>query len=319
MTVTSQERNRLIKFGAKLGRQAMDKIVTLVHPDTLRRWIRESKKSGKTKAPVKRGRRRTAEDIRKLIIKLAKENEWGYTRILGELRKLNIKSVSRNTVKAILKANGLDPGPQRGRGTWDNFLKIHAATLWQCDFFSTKVLTPKGLRDIFVLVFLHVETRRVFVTPATFKTGDTWMREQAEAFVQHVKDNGLKAEIVMHDRDAKFTDDFDQTLKDADLRVQKAAYRSPNTVAFVERFIQTMQQECLDHFIVFGERHMNHLVKEMVEFYHESRPHQAKDNDLLVPAEDAEKADEPKVVRLSEIRYKKRLGGVLKHYYRKAA
>jgi putative transposase len=230
-----------------------------------------------------------------------------------------IKSVSRNTVKAILKENGLDPGPQRGRGTWDNFLKIHAATLWQCDFFSKKVLTPKGLRDIFVLVFLHVETRRVFVTPATFKTGDAWMREQAEAFVQHVKDSDLKADIVMHDRESKFTADFDQTLRDAKLRVQKAAYRSPNTVAFVERFIQTMQQECLDYFIVFGERHMNHLVKEMVAFYHESRPHQAKDNDLLVPDADAKTADEPEVLRLTDVRCKERLGGVLKHYYRKAA
>jgi len=44
-----------------------------------------------------------------------------------------------------------------------------------------------------------------------------------------------------------------------------------------------------------------------------------KDNDLLVRAADAKKADEPEVVRLSEIRCKKRLGGVLKHYYRKAA
>jgi len=35
----------------------------------------------------------------------------------------------------------------------------------------------EGLRDIFVLVFLQVETRRVFVSPATFKTGDAWMRE----------------------------------------------------------------------------------------------------------------------------------------------
>ncbi len=110
VTFTPQERNRLIKFGAKLGR-ALDKLVTIVHPDTLRRWIRESKKPAK-KEPAKRGRRRTAEDIRKLIIKLAKENEWGYTRILGELRKLSIKSVSRNTVKKILKENGLDPGPQ---------------------------------------------------------------------------------------------------------------------------------------------------------------------------------------------------------------
>ena len=117
VTFTAQERNRLVKFGAKLGR-ALDKLVTTVHPETLRRRIRESKKRAK-KAPAKRGRRRTADDIRKLVIKLAKENEWGYTRILGELRKLHITSVSRNTVKKILKENGLDPGPQRGKGTWD--------------------------------------------------------------------------------------------------------------------------------------------------------------------------------------------------------
>jgi hypothetical protein len=62
---------------------------------------------------------------------------------------------------------------------------------------------------------------------------------------------------------------------------------------------------------------MNHLVKEVVEFYHESRPHQAKDNDLLVPSRG--KGEEPELVRLSEIRCRKRLGGVLKHYYHKAA
>ena len=151
-------------------------------------------------------------------------------RVHQALRKLYITSVPHTSVKAIRKENGLDPGPQRGRGTWDNFLKIHAATPWQCDSFPKKVLTPKGFRDIFVLVFLHVDTRRVFVTPATFKTGEAWMREQAEAFVRHVKDSGLKADIVMPDHDGKFTKEFDQTLRDADLQVKKAAYRSPNTV-----------------------------------------------------------------------------------------
>jgi hypothetical protein len=63
---------------------------------------------------------------------------------------------------------------------------------------------------------------------------------------------------------------------------------------------------------------MNHLVREMVAYYHESGPHQAKDNDLLVPAEGVKKADEPDGVRLSDIRCKKRLGGLLKHYYRKS-
>ena len=44
------------------------------------------------------------------MLRLAKENSWGYTRILGELRKLGIKSISRQTVKVILKENDIDPG-----------------------------------------------------------------------------------------------------------------------------------------------------------------------------------------------------------------
>lgn len=113
--VTEKERNKLVKLGSKLGK-ALGELVTIVHPDTLRRWIRVAGKPGK-KTPAKKGRRRTKEEIRELIIKLARENDWGYTRILGEIKKLGIKPPSRNTVKNILKENGLEPGPKRGAGT----------------------------------------------------------------------------------------------------------------------------------------------------------------------------------------------------------
>ncbi len=139
---------------------------------------------------------------------LAKDNGWGYTRILGELRKLGIKAVSRNTVKNILKRYGYDPGPKRGTGTWDEFFKIHVATLWQCDFFSKKVLTTKGFRDLFVLVFLHAETRRVFISPSTFHPNEACVNEQARAFLKHIDETGLGATIVMHDRDTKFAASF---------------------------------------------------------------------------------------------------------------
>lgn len=43
---------------------------------------------------------------------------------------------ARNTAEKILKTNGHDPGPKRRVGTWDEFLKVHAATLWRRDFFS---------------------------------------------------------------------------------------------------------------------------------------------------------------------------------------
>ncbi len=325
--VTLKEQNRLVKLGAKLGR-ALGELVTIVHPDTLRRWIRESKASAKKK-PAPKGRPRTQEQIRELILKLARENDWGYSRILGELRKLGIQAISRNTVKNILKANGLDPGPKRGAGTWDEFLKIHAATLWQCDFYAKKVLTLKGFRDLYLLIFLHVETRRVFIAPATYHPNEAWVKQQAEAFLEHAKEARLGTAMVMHDRDTKFTASFDEVLRAGDVQVQKTAYRSPNTVAFVERFIQTLQQECLDYFVVFGERHMNHLVSEMVDHYHEERPHQAKENDPLIhPSTEPPKkkpkgrkaaAPPPDVVSIGEIRCRQRLGGLLKHYSRKAA
>ena len=122
----------------------------------------------------------------------------------------------------------------------------------------------------------------------------------------------------MHDRDTKFSAAFDTELRSAGLRVQKSAFRSPNTVAFVERFIQTLGQECLDHFIVFGERHLNHLCSVFLDFCHRLRPHQGKENELLVMAKRKRKAP-PATIRLSGVRCEQRLGGLLKHYYRKAA
>src|SRR5262245_25687855 len=75
--VTLRERNRLVRFGARLGR-AIYQVVSIVHPVTLVRWIREDRKGRRLKR-VKVGRRPTAESIRKLILKLARENNWGYT------------------------------------------------------------------------------------------------------------------------------------------------------------------------------------------------------------------------------------------------
>jgi putative transposase len=106
--------------------------------------------------------------------------------------------------------------------------------------------------------------------------------EQTTAILEHARESGLGTALVMHDRDTKFTQSFDDALKTGGVRVQKAAPRSPNTCAFVERFIQTLQQECLDYFVAFGEKHMNYLVSEMVAHYHEERPHQGKENELLI-------------------------------------
>jgi hypothetical protein len=44
--------------------------------------------------------------------------------------------------------------------------------------------------------------------------------------------------------------------------VKKLSVRSPNTNAYVERFVQAIQQECLDRFIVFGREHLDYVASE---------------------------------------------------------
>jgi putative transposase len=228
-------------------------------------------------------------------------------------------------VKRILKDAGFDPSPQRGEGTWDEFLKQHAASLWQCDFYSKRVLTLKGIRDVFVIAFLNVKTRQVILSPATLHPNEEWVVAQAELFVDQARKQGLPVVRVQHDRDTKFTRSFDRTLKASRVKVVKNAYRSPNTNAFVERFIQSISTECLDRFVIFGERHMNTLCTEYLAHYHEERPHQSLDND---PLKQPKQRGRPKthhgqldeqIVPLTEVRCKQRLGGLLKSFSRKAA
>lgn len=323
ITITAKEKARLVRFAQKLGGKVLRQLTTIVAPDTLLKWIRAEKKEGK-KPPAKRGRRRTPEQIRRLVLKLAKENEWGYTRILGELKKLGIRSLSKNTVKRILKDAGYDPGPKRGEGTWDEFLKQHAVSLWQCDFFSKRILTLKGVREVFVVAFLNVKTRRVILSPATQHPNQEWVVAQAQAFVQQARESGLPIKFVQHDRDKKFPKAFAAALRRLRVKNIPGAYRAPNTNAFVERFIQSIGQECLDRFVIFGEQHMDRVCQEYLAHYHQERPHQSLENEpLLKPKKrgrpkKARGKVEDEIVPLAAVRCTQRLGGLLKSYARSA-
>jgi hypothetical protein len=168
------QREKLLKLGKELG-PAIRHVITIVNYSTFRRWVR--KEEGYTK-PMRKGRPRLPAIVRELAVMIAKETGWGYTRILGELRKLRVGPICRQSVKNTLIEHGLDPGPKRGKGTWSDFLRIHADTLWQCDFFSKRIWTLKGPRQIFAMAFIHLATRRVFVTPGTFKPDAGWMEKQ---------------------------------------------------------------------------------------------------------------------------------------------
>ncbi|MCC6678660.1 MAG: transposase [Phycisphaerales bacterium] len=327
--LTEPERRRLVRVGSALG-LALREIISIVKYETFRRWMRAMKsRKGAPKRKAGPGRPRKAEDLRELVARLATENRgWGYSRLVGELIKLGFNDISRTCIRNILKEHGLEPAPKRCEPTWSEFLKIHAQTLWACDFFTRPVVTLRGWRLCTVLFFMHIRTRRVIVSQPTLHPTHEWSQQQALVFVEDARQQGFNPPtILLKDGDGKFGPGFGDTLREYGCAPKRLPVHSPNLNAFAERWVRSVRRECLDHFVAFGERHLGYLLQQYVEHYHQERPHQGLDNRLLPrdPRKPSARSGpppsraEPSSPEFPPIVCRQRLGGVLKHYCREVA
>ena len=57
------------------------------------------------------------------------------------------------------------------------------------------------------------------------------------------------------------------------IRDRPIAPRSPWQNPYVERLIGTLRRECLDHVVIFGERHLRRVLTLYSLYYNESRTH----------------------------------------------
>ena len=90
---------------------------------------------------------------------------------------------------------------------------------------------------------------------------------------------------------------------------------SPNCSPHAERFVKTIRTECLDNFVIFGERHLRYLVGTFVDHYLTGRFHQGLGGQLITPPTLASNDN----AELSPIRCRSCLGGLLNYYHREAA
>ena len=301
ITTTPAEKRRLIKYGLPLYGQ-IKSIISIVGYSTFRRWAAE----GVSKKQPKRGRpRKTQQEIIDLIVRMAKENKlWGYNRILAELRKLDILRISRSYIKTILFQNGIEPVAKRKEDSWDAFIKRHFETLWACDFFTKTVWTALGPKMFHVLFFINIRTRKVHIAGITAKPDKKWVVNTTQSLSFLFKDRTKK--LLIRDGDAKFPKEFDELFKPHNAEVKRIPYRSPNLNPYAEGFLGTIKRECLNHFFVFGEEHLKHLIREYVGHYNTKRPHSRLNNEPL--------EYRPRKTT-GKLKCQSRLGGMIKHYY----
>jgi putative transposase len=86
---------------------------------------------------------------------MARENEWGYARIQGELKKLDI-TISKSTVANVLRRNGLPASPDRKGLSWREFLARHADVFLCADMYQKEVWTLNGLTTAYVFFVIHL-------------------------------------------------------------------------------------------------------------------------------------------------------------------
>jgi putative transposase len=174
----------------------------IVTPATLLRWHRElvRRKWTYRRRPSK-GRPPIDSETRALIVRMTRENpRWGCVRIKGELNGLGI-IVSATTIHTILRRAGLGPAPCRDGPSWREFLSAQAKGIVACDFFTVETVF---LKTFYVLVFMHIHTRRILGVGVSANPDGTWVTQQARNLVMDLDgDPELRIRLLLHDRDAK--------------------------------------------------------------------------------------------------------------------
>jgi transposase InsO family protein len=304
----------------RLPRPSLRQLRLLVHPDTVLRWHRQllAHRHAVRSRPRRRGRPRTLNSIRVLVLRLAQENPgWGYRRLHGELLTLGVK-VAASTVWQLLRDAGVDPSPDRAATTWSAFLRSQAHALLAADFIETVTIT--GAR-MYILAIIEHTTRRIRILGATPHPTAAWVTQVVRNLAMDLHDTTTKggplARVLIRDRDGKYPPGFDAVLADSGITVIRTGVRIPRMNAIMERWVRTLRRELLDRVLIWNQPHLLHALREYETHYNAHRPHQSIGNARpLAPLPDP--ITEPDRLTRLRIHRHDRLGGAL-HEYRHAA
>ena len=121
-----------------------------------------------------------------------------------------------------------------------------------------------------------------------------------------------RSKWLLRDRDAIYSQDFREQVRDMGIEEVLSTPRSPWQRAYVERIIGSIRRECLDHVIVFDERSLRRTLARYFDYYHRSRTHLSLGKDSPEPRPSQPPEIGP-VVAISQV------GGLHHRYERRAA
>jgi transposase InsO family protein len=245
--------------------------LTVVTPETVIRWHRAGFRAyWRLRSRSRPGRPKTATEVRQLIRSMSIANPlWGAPRIHGELLKLGI-DVGQTTVAKYM-ARGRR-GPSQG---WRTFLHNHADGIAAMDLFVVPTLS---FRLLYGLLVLQHGRRRILWLGVTANPTAEWIARQLTEACGWEQ----PPRYILRDRDCVDGEVFARRLRAMGIRDRPTAPRSPWQNAYAERVIGSIRREALDHIVVFGERHLRHMLLSYMKYHNEARTHLSLNKDTPV-------------------------------------
>ena len=240
----------------------------VVQPDTILRWHRIGFRAyWGWKSRCRPGRPRVSRELRELIRRMSKENPlWGAPRIHGELLKLGFV-IAESTVSKYMARR---PGPPSQ--TWRTFLRNHADAIAAIDVCVVPTLTFECLSAFLLLGHGRRQLLRFAVT--RHPTAE-WLAQQiVEAFPW-----GTAPTYLVRDNDGAYGWVFRHRVRAMGIRDRPISPRSPWQNPYVETRDETVRRECLDHVLIFGERHLRRILTLYSLYYNETRTHLGLEKD----------------------------------------
>jgi hypothetical protein len=246
----------------------------ILKPETVIRWHRAGFRTyWRWKSRLRGGRPRASAEVRNLIREMSIVNPlWGAPRIHGELLKLGI-DVGQTTVAKYM-AKRRRP-PSQG---WKTFLRNHADGIASMDMF---VVPTASFRLLYGLLILQHARRELLWLGMTAHPTAQWIAQQlTEAYGWRETPRYL-----IRDRDCAYGEAFIRRIGAMGIRDRPISACSPWQNGHAERLIGSIRRDCLDHVVVFGERHLRHLLHSYQRYYNEVRTHLSLCKDAPVSRE----------------------------------
>src|SRR5215471_4234607 len=232
--------------------------MVLVKPATVVQWHRNGVRIYWRWRSRRPGRPKIGTEIRALIRRMSKDNPlWGAPRIHGELLKLGIK-ISQATVGRWMPWRPKVPSP-----TWRSFLRNHLPDIAAIDMF---VVATATFQLLYALIVLRLDRRWIVHFAVTPNPTQDWLsRQMTEAFPWDTAPRYL-----LRDRDKSYGPAFRHRVRAMGITEVITARRSPWQNPYAERLIGSIRRECLDHVIIFSERHLRRVLSSYFQCHHDT-------------------------------------------------